>query len=198
MLQRYIYIFSRPLYTQFTATHRRKNSHSLYNSSKYLRMTDDGIIAQNRLEINFQRILPSPRGVTCCAPDLPEIPDCVLHGSSNTTRAIYTLSNTQDDSWMMQNYQSTSSNLDESTPKRAKRPRAAQACDRCRLKKYKCDEQYPCSHCKSTESPILPIVKLLTISQKACSIVCIKGITESEKAAGLPTMSSTLRRRSMS
>ncbi|RAL14276.1 RmlC-like cupin [Aspergillus homomorphus CBS 101889] len=34
---------------------------------------------------------------------------------------------------------------------RAKRPRAAQACDRCRSKKYKCDEQYPCSHCKTTD-----------------------------------------------
>ncbi|PYH41675.1 uncharacterized protein BP01DRAFT_418546 [Aspergillus saccharolyticus JOP 1030-1] len=34
---------------------------------------------------------------------------------------------------------------------RAKRPRAAQACDRCRSKKYKCDEQYPCSHCKKSD-----------------------------------------------
>ncbi|PYH95317.1 RmlC-like cupin [Aspergillus ellipticus CBS 707.79] len=38
---------------------------------------------------------------------------------------------------------------DSLPPPRAKRPRAAQACDRCRNKKYKCDEQYPCSHCKS-------------------------------------------------
>ncbi|KAJ5574058.1 uncharacterized protein N7459_008485 [Penicillium hispanicum] len=38
--------------------------------------------------------------------------------------------------------------VDEPAPKRAKRPRAAQACDRCRAKKYKCDEQYPCLHCK--------------------------------------------------
>ncbi|PWY91380.1 RmlC-like cupin [Aspergillus sclerotioniger CBS 115572] len=38
---------------------------------------------------------------------------------------------------------------DSLPPPRAKRPRAAQACDRCRAKKYKCDEQYPCSHCKS-------------------------------------------------
>ncbi|OJJ48751.1 hypothetical protein ASPZODRAFT_130868 [Penicilliopsis zonata CBS 506.65] len=40
---------------------------------------------------------------------------------------------------------------DESTPRRAKRPRAAQACDRCRLKKYKCDELYPCSQCKKSK-----------------------------------------------
>ncbi|CAI7677180.1 hypothetical protein N7533_006752 [Penicillium manginii] len=40
---------------------------------------------------------------------------------------------------------------DEPTPKRAKRPRAAQACDRCRTKKYKCDEQYPCLHCKKSQ-----------------------------------------------
>lgn len=38
---------------------------------------------------------------------------------------------------------------DDPVTPRAKRPRAAQACDRCRLKKYKCDELYPCSHCKS-------------------------------------------------
>ncbi|KAL4870306.1 fungal-specific transcription factor domain-containing protein [Aspergillus spectabilis] len=36
-------------------------------------------------------------------------------------------------------------------PPRSKRPRAAQACDRCRLKKYKCDELYPCSHCKKSQ-----------------------------------------------
>ncbi|KAL4817167.1 fungal-specific transcription factor domain-containing protein [Aspergillus spinulosporus] len=35
-------------------------------------------------------------------------------------------------------------------PPRSKRPRAAQACDRCRSKKYKCDELYPCSHCKKS------------------------------------------------
>ncbi|KAL4903915.1 fungal-specific transcription factor domain-containing protein [Aspergillus multicolor] len=35
-------------------------------------------------------------------------------------------------------------------PPRSKRPRAAQACDRCRTKKYKCDELYPCSHCKKS------------------------------------------------
>ncbi|KAL2807581.1 RmlC-like cupin [Aspergillus granulosus] len=36
-------------------------------------------------------------------------------------------------------------------PPRSKRPRAAQACDRCRLKKYKCDELYPCSQCKKSQ-----------------------------------------------
>ncbi|KAJ5709472.1 hypothetical protein N7493_010806 [Penicillium malachiteum] len=40
--------------------------------------------------------------------------------------------------------------LEHPAPKRAKRPRAAQACDRCRTKKYKCDEQYPCSHCSKS------------------------------------------------
>jgi hypothetical protein len=30
-----------------------------------------------------------------------------------------------------------------------KQPRASQACERCRSKKYKCDEAYPCVHCKS-------------------------------------------------
>jgi hypothetical protein len=51
---------------------------------------------------------------------------------------------------MMQNLRSpVNSAADEPSAKRPKRPRAAQACDRCRLKKYKCDEQYPCLHCKS-------------------------------------------------
>ncbi|KAJ5174675.1 uncharacterized protein N7482_000552 [Penicillium canariense] len=50
----------------------------------------------------------------------------------------------------MQTHQSTPPlAADEPASKRTKRPRAAQACDRCRTKKYKCDEQYPCSHCKS-------------------------------------------------
>ncbi|GFF22927.1 quercetin 2,3-dioxygenase [Aspergillus udagawae] len=37
------------------------------------------------------------------------------------------------------------------SPARPKRQRAAQACDRCRVKKYKCDELYPCAHCKKSE-----------------------------------------------
>ncbi|KIM97424.1 hypothetical protein OIDMADRAFT_130637 [Oidiodendron maius Zn] len=32
--------------------------------------------------------------------------------------------------------------------KKFKRPRASQACERCRAKKYKCDEAHPCVHCK--------------------------------------------------
>ncbi|OGE49599.1 hypothetical protein PENARI_c020G11706 [Penicillium arizonense] len=51
----------------------------------------------------------------------------------------------------MQNLQSPLPPADEQSTKRAKRPRAAQACDRCRLKKYKCDEQYPCLHCKKSD-----------------------------------------------
>lgn len=38
---------------------------------------------------------------------------------------------------------------ENSPPRKLKRPRAAQACERCRLKKYKCDESIPCFHCKS-------------------------------------------------
>lgn len=34
---------------------------------------------------------------------------------------------------------------------RTRRPRAARACDRCRAKKNKCDELYPCSYCKSRD-----------------------------------------------
>ncbi|KAJ5647919.1 hypothetical protein N7490_004291 [Penicillium lividum] len=41
-------------------------------------------------------------------------------------------------------------NSPDPAPKRTKRPRAAQACDRCRTKKYKCDEKYPCSHCRKS------------------------------------------------
>lgn len=38
---------------------------------------------------------------------------------------------------------------DDAVQSKPKRPRAAQACERCRVKKYKCDESYPCAHCKS-------------------------------------------------
>ncbi|KAJ5520336.1 transcriptional regulator family: Fungal Specific TF [Penicillium fimorum] len=41
--------------------------------------------------------------------------------------------------------------IDRPASKRTKRPRATQACDRCRLKKYKCNEQYPCLHCKKND-----------------------------------------------
>ncbi|KAF2083759.1 hypothetical protein K490DRAFT_50891 [Saccharata proteae CBS 121410] len=33
------------------------------------------------------------------------------------------------------------------SPRRSKRPRALQACNYCRAKKYRCDGQYPCYHC---------------------------------------------------
>lgn len=60
--------------------------------------------------------------------------------------------------WIMQTHQSTPAfAADGPAPKPAKRPRAAQACDRCRKKKYKCDEQYPCSHCKSRVSICAPV-----------------------------------------
>ncbi|KAK9447913.1 fungal-specific transcription factor domain-containing protein [Limtongia smithiae] len=36
----------------------------------------------------------------------------------------------------------------ERAEKKLRRPRASQACERCRVKKYKCDEEVPCSHCK--------------------------------------------------
>lgn len=44
---------------------------------------------------------------------------------------------------------------DHSGSKKRKRPRAIQACERCRLKKYKCDESYPCLHCKSRCYPMI-------------------------------------------
>src|SRR5271154_6658064 len=53
-------------------------------------------------------------------------------------------------------------NADTSPPKTRKRPRAAEACDRCRSKKYKCDESYPCAHCKSEQQ--LRTFDTLTIS----------------------------------
>lgn len=33
---------------------------------------------------------------------------------------------------------------------KVRRPRAARACNLCRLKKNKCDELYPCTYCRST------------------------------------------------
>ncbi|KAF2762116.1 hypothetical protein EJ05DRAFT_473055 [Pseudovirgaria hyperparasitica] len=34
-------------------------------------------------------------------------------------------------------------------PKRTRRPRAIQACNFCRSKKYKCDGAWPCAPCQS-------------------------------------------------
>ncbi|KAJ9315131.1 transcriptional regulator family: Fungal Specific TF [Paecilomyces variotii] len=39
----------------------------------------------------------------------------------------------------------------EAVRQRPKQQRAAQACERCRFKKYKCDEQYPCSRCRKSK-----------------------------------------------
>ncbi|KAH2403659.1 hypothetical protein KXV53_001187 [Aspergillus fumigatus] len=50
--------------------------------------------------------------------------------------------------WMMQHQLQPSS---PTPPQRPKRQRATQACDRCRLKKYKCDELYPCTHCRKNK-----------------------------------------------
>jgi hypothetical protein len=71
--------------------------------------------------------------------------------------------------WMMQHQSRRSS---ATPPQRPKRQRAAQACDRCRLKKYKCDELYPCTHCKS---------KLVTYT----GFNMIRGLTTGRKPARL-------------
>lgn len=39
---------------------------------------------------------------------------------------------------------------------KVRRPRAARACNLCRLKKNKCDELYPCTYCRSEQSPSRP------------------------------------------
>ncbi|KAG0154248.1 hypothetical protein PDIDSM_1628 [Penicillium digitatum] len=47
-------------------------------------------------------------------------------------------------------YQTEQHEVNQPVAKRTKRPRATQACDRCRLKKYKCNEHYPCLHCSKS------------------------------------------------
>lgn len=65
---------------------------------------------------------------------------------------------------------------DEAVCKRPKRQRAAQACERCRFKKYKCDELYPCSRCKSKK----PCIVYLSEMEK--SIICdLTGTTAESK-----------------
>lgn len=39
---------------------------------------------------------------------------------------------------------------------KVRRPRAARACNLCRLKKNKCDELYPCTYCRSRSNPVSP------------------------------------------
>ena len=89
-----------------------------------------------------------------------------------------------DDVSIMQNLQSPLPPADGQSVKRAKRPRAAQACDRCRLKKYKCDEQYPCLHCKSGFlADQATFQRALTkFLQNATLSACTRAIIESAKA----------------
>lgn len=42
---------------------------------------------------------------------------------------------------------------DAAADRKRKRPRAARACDLCRSKKYKCDEQEPCTQCRKQNIP---------------------------------------------
>ena len=107
-----------------------------------------------------------PRGVITCSPQfVSEIPArcsasyIIARDPLSTVFAIahtYVLTGNiwYNYEWIMQRPLSSSSPPrraagDEAVQPKAKRPRAAQACERCRLKKYKCDESYPCSHCKS-------------------------------------------------
>ncbi len=46
----------------------------------------------------------------------------------------------------------------QNTGHKVRRPRAARACDLCRIKKNKCDELYPCTYCKG--DPVLPTLSL--------------------------------------
>jgi hypothetical protein len=108
-------------------------------------------------------------------------PPVILLDSTVTATYIRLLT---DDVSIMQNLQSPLPPADEQSTKRAKRPRAAQACDRCRLKKYKCDEQYPCLHCKSRFLADQATFQwaLTNILQKATLSACTRAIIESAKA----------------
>jgi len=44
---------------------------------------------------------------------------------------------------------------DAALDRKRKRPRAARACDLCRSKKYKCDEQEPCTQCRKQNIPCI-------------------------------------------
>jgi hypothetical protein len=46
--------------------------------------------------------------------------------------------------------------VDGSRPvaRQTRRPRAARACDLCRVKKNKCNEEIPCSYCRSQSHPV--------------------------------------------
>lgn len=124
-----------------------------------------------------------PRGVITCSPQfMSEIParcsasDIIARGPLSTGLYICTKKKKNQSGynyeWIMQRPLSSSSPPrraagDEAVQPKAKRPRAAQACDRCRMKKYKCDESYPCSHCKSMYK-LIPLGKVLVVKLILC------------------------------
>jgi Fungal Zn(2)-Cys(6) binuclear cluster domain. len=59
---------------------------------------------------------------------------------------------------------------------RARRPRAARACDYCRQKKYKCDELYPCSYCKGWSSPCYSELASKEASNRQLTAVQVRGV----------------------
>lgn len=49
-------------------------------------------------------------------------------------------------------------------PPATKKRRAARACERCRAKKYKCDESFPCRKCTSMFDPcMMRVLELMEI-----------------------------------
>ena len=156
------------------------------------------------VSLNSSETPAIPRGVITCSPQFVSgIParcsasDIIARG--HCPRGLYICTKKKNQSgydyeWIMQRPLSSSSPPrraagEEAVQARAKRPRAAQACDRCRLKKYKCDESYPCSHCKSMYYFTLLGKKAgceADIVQKARLIVFIRGVIGSVKITDLP------------
>lgn len=57
----------------------------------------------------------------------------------------------------MESTGSTTTGHAQNSGHKVRRPRAARACNLCRLKKNKCDELYPCTYCRSEPSPPLHV-----------------------------------------
>lgn len=64
---------------------------------------------------------------------------------------------------------------------KVRRPRAARACNLCRLKKNKCDELYPCTYCRSMSSPCLspcpsPCLVLSCLALPCPALLCLHAV----------------------
>ena len=94
------------------------------------------------------------QGACCCCVGFPETP------RNTTTHPNHFATHMQSEN--------AADSVDGSRPtvRQTRRPRAARACDLCRVKKNKCNEEIPCSYCRSQS--LMLIVFHISLCQLTC------------------------------